>query len=170
MMSRSATDAIVIHCTATLAHQDFRREEIEAMHKRRGFRQIGYHFLIDLDGTVEIGRKPSDSVGAHVQSFNDRTLGIAYVGGLRSADAKPADTRTEAQRAAMEKLCRDLVKKYPKAVILGHRDLSPDLDKDGTVEPQEWMKQCPCFNAGPWARSLSLPGGVYSKGQFRRLP
>ena len=169
-MTRKSTDAIVIHCTATLAHQDFRLAEIEAMHKRRGFKQIGYHYLIDLKGIVQVGRKPMDSVGAHVQGFNDRTLGVAYVGGLRSADAKPWDTRTDAQKASMEEFCRDMVKRYPKAVILGHRDLSPDLDKDGVVEPQEWMKQCPCFNAGPWARSLGLPGGLYSKGQFRKLP
>ena len=168
-MPRKSTSAIVIHCTATLAHQDFRRDEIEAMHKRRGFKQIGYHYLVTLAGKIEIGRSPDDTIGAHVQEFNDRTVGIAYVGGLRSSDAKPMDTRTDAQTEALGKLCRTLLKKYPKAVILGHRDLSPDLDRDGIVEKHEWMKICPCFNAGPWAKSLGLPGGYYSKGLFYRL-
>jgi N-acetyl-anhydromuramyl-L-alanine amidase AmpD len=169
-MPRKSTQAIVIHCTATLAHQDFRRDDIDAMHRRRGFRNgIGYHYLIDLSGKIEVGRAPDDSVGAHVQGFNDRTLGIAYVGGLRSSDAKPVDTRTDAQKLAMETLCRKLLVKYPSAVILGHRDLSPDLDGDGVVEPHEWMKQCPCFDAANWAKAAGLPGGRYSKGMFRRL-
>lgn len=169
-MPRKSTEAIVIHCTATLAHQDFRRAEIEAMHKKRGWKQIGYHYLITLDGTVEVGRAPDSSIGAHVQGFNDRTLGIAYVGGLRSSDAKPWDTRTPDQLMAMLVLLRVLIKKYPTAVILGHRDLSPDSDDDGVVEPHEWMKQCPCFDAGPWAVTNGLPGGRFRFGGFLRLP
>lgn len=168
-MPRKSTEALILHCTATLAHQDFRKDDIEAMHKRRGFKQIGYHYLITLAGKVETGRAPDTSLGAHVQGFNDRTLGIAYVGGLRSADAKPIDTRNEAQTAAMEALCRKLIAKYPSAVILGHRDLSLDRDQDGEVETHEWMKMCPCFNAGPWAKSLGLPGGKYSRGKFVRI-
>ena len=168
-MPRLRTDALILHCTATLAHQDFRREEIDAMHRRRGFKGIGYHFLIALDGTIEAGRKPLDSVGSHVRGFNETTLGIAYVGGLRSSDAKPTDTRTPAQTEAMIRLCRDLIKRYPKAVILGHRDLSPDLDNDGVVEPHEWMKSCPCFDAGPWAKSVGLPGARYANGKYYRL-
>jgi N-acetylmuramoyl-L-alanine amidase len=168
-MSRRSTRALVIHCTATLAHQDFHVQEIEAMHRRRGWSQIGYHYLIDLDGTVEIGRKPDSSVGAHVGGFNSETLGIAYVGGLRSSDAKPVDTRTEAQTKSMIELCKKLLKKYPSALILGHRDFSPDLDGDGKIEKHEFMKECPCFDAGPWAVSVGLPGGAYLKGQYKRL-
>ena len=168
-MPRKRTDALIIHCTATLAHQDFRRPEIAAMHRKRGFKDIGYHYLINLSGKVEVGRAPDDSIGAHVENFNATTLGVAYVGGLRSADAKPFDTRTPAQTASLEALCRKLLKKYPDAVILGHRDLSPDKDGDGSVEPHEWMKMCPCFDAGPWAKSLGLPGGRYTRGKFVRL-
>lgn len=168
-MPRSRTDAIVIHCTATLAHQDFRKPEIEAMHKRRGFKTIGYHYLITLAGKIEKGREPENSVGAHVEGFNATTLGIAYVGGLRSNDAKPADTRTPAQIEAMKRLCADLVKRYPGAVILGHRDLSPDKDKDGVIETHEWLKVCPCFDAGAWAKSVGLPGGKLSRGKYVRL-
>jgi N-acetylmuramoyl-L-alanine amidase len=139
------------------------------MHRRRGWSEIGYHYLITLDGKVYAGRRPDESVGAHVGGFNNRTLGIAYVGGLRSSDAKPMDTRRPEQTANMEKLCRTLLTRFPKAVILGHRDLSPDLDGDDEIEPHEWMKQCPCFNAGPWAKSVGLPGGKYVRGEFVKL-
>lgn len=167
-MKRQKTEAIVIHCTATLAHQDFHKAEIDAMHKRRGWKSIGYHYLIPLDGKIETGRA-LDAQGAHVQGFNNRTIAIAYVGGLRSSDAKPVDTRKVPQINAMLDLCKTLSAKYPGAVILGHRDLSPDLDKDGTVEPQEWMKMCPCFDAGPWAAVNGLRGGYYSRGAFYRI-
>jgi N-acetylmuramoyl-L-alanine amidase len=169
MALRKRTDALVIHCTATLAHQDFRRVDIDAMHKRRGWPGIGYHYIITLGGKVEAGRKPDLSVGAHVGGFNANTLGISYVGGLRSGDAKPIDTRTPEQTTAMVGLLSKLLEKYPTAVILGHRDLSPDLDGDDEIEPHEWMKMCPCFNAGPWAKSVGLPGGKYVRGKFVRL-
>lgn len=169
MTLRIRTDAIVIHCTATLAHQPFNVVAIRAMHKARGFSDIGYGFLIGLNGETWEGRKPIDAVGAHVQGFNATTLGVSYVGGLRSSDAVPIDTRTPSQIEALTALCHKLIKKYPNAVILGHRDLSPDLDHDGVVEPHEWMKQCPCFDAGPWAKSIGLPGASYSNGQYVRL-
>lgn len=169
MALRVRTDALVLHCTATLAHQPFNVAAIRSMHKARGFSDIGYNFLIGLNGETWEGRKPVDSAGAHVQNFNSTTLGIAYVGGLRVEDAKPMDTRNPKQIAAMVALLQKLIKRYPKAVILGHRDLSPDLDKDGVVEPHEYMKQCPCFDAGPWAKSLGLPGGKYTNGKFVRL-
>ena len=168
-MPRLRTDAIVIHCTATLAHQPFTVEGIRQMHLAKGYNDIGYAFLIGLKGQTWEGRKPVNAVGSHVRGFNESTIGIAYVGGLRSADAVPTDTRNPAQTAALEALCKKLLRMYPNAVILGHRDLSPDLDKDGIVEPHEWMKQCPCFDAGPWAKSVGLPGARYANGKYFRL-
>ena len=178
-MPRTSTEAIVIHCTATLAHQAHTVASIRAMHMvpkskgGQGFSDIGYHYLLCLDGKTYQGRKPEDSIGAHVgtqrlpgKSFNLFTLGYSYVGGLRSLDAKPTDTRNPAQMKEMEAHCRKLLATYPNAVILGHRDLSPDLDQDGIVEPPEYMKQCPCFDAGLWAKALGLPGGAYSHGKF----
>jgi N-acetylmuramoyl-L-alanine amidase len=160
-MNRTSTEAIVIHATATLAHQPFTVASIRAMHRKRGFSDIGYARLIGLKGERWIGRKPVDAVGAHVLGFNHRTLGVAYVGGLDSATAKPRDTRTPAQIDAMIEELKALLKQYPQAVILGHRDLSPDLDHDGIIEPHEWMKQCPCFDAAKWAKSVGLPGGKF---------
>jgi N-acetylmuramoyl-L-alanine amidase len=81
-----------------------------------------------------------------VEGYNANSIGIAYVGGLDRA-TKPKDTRTEKQRTSLQKLLKDLKARYPKAIIMGHRDLSKDLNKDGIITPNEWMKACPCFNA-----------------------
>ena len=66
---------------------------------------------------------------------------------LLDAGGKAKDTRTEAQKRALRVLVAKLVKQYPIKEILGHRDISPDTDGDGIVEPHEWMKMCPCFDA-----------------------
>ena len=150
---RSITE-IAVHCTATPAGRAYSVADITRMHIDRGFATIGYHFLVGLDGTVHAGR-PVDKVGAHVEGHNLRSIGVAYVGGL-TADAKRAvDTRTPAQKAALRALLADLVKRFPSITsIKGHRDYSPDLDHDGQIEPNEWIKQCPCFDAIPEYRDL----------------
>ena len=140
-------DAIVIHCSATRAGQDLRAKDIDRMHKQRGFSQIGYNFVIDLDGMVENGR-PLSIDGAHCNtkgfsttSYNKHSVGVCYIGGL-DANGKPADTRTPAQSASLRELCKE----YPIVEVLGHRDTSPDLDGSGEVEPREYIKACPCFD------------------------
>lgn len=146
-------DSIIIHCSATKAGKDFRAKDIDRMHKQRGFNQIGYHYIIDLDGTIETGR-PLNKYGAHCNtkgfsnsSYNKHSVGICYIGGL-DKNGKPADTRTDAQKEALHQLVAELCTKYQILEILGHRDTSPDLDGDGEVEPQEWIKHCPCFDVG----------------------
>jgi N-acetyl-anhydromuramyl-L-alanine amidase AmpD len=115
------------------------------MHLARGFSDIGYHALIHLDGRVSPGRS-EDIDGAHVAGHNRNTLGYSYVGGIDSK-GKAKDTRTPAQKETMVRLTREAIKKYKLKLVLGHRDLSPDKDHDGVVEPHEWVKMCPCFNA-----------------------
>lgn len=67
-------------------------------------------------------------------------------GGL-DAQGQPADTRTELQKRSLRILVRVLKSDFPAITqVVGHRDLSPDLDGDGTVEPEEWTKACPCFD------------------------
>lgn len=146
-------DSIIIHCSATKADKDFRAKDIDRMHKQRGFNQIGYHYIIDLDGTIETGR-PLNKYGAHCNtkgfsnsSYNKHSVGICYIGGL-DKNGKPADTRTDAQKEALHQLVAELCTKYQILEILGHRDTSPDLDGDGEVEPHEWIKHCPCFDVG----------------------
>jgi len=134
----------VIHCSATKEGLDIDASVIRSWHKNKGYRDIGYHYVIKLDGTIEKGRS-EESIGAHVQGFNANSIGICYVGGL-DKEGKPADTRTEAQKKAMKKLYSELKAKYPNAKWCGHRDLSPDIDGDGTVEKCEWMKACPSFD------------------------
>lgn len=144
-------DAIIIHCSATCAGQDLRAKDIDQMHRARGFNQIGYNFVIDLDGTVENGR-PLSIDGAHCYtkgfsnvSYNKHSVGICYIGGL-DANGKTADTRTPEQKAALRELVAKLCKEYQIIELLGHRDTSPDLDGSGEVEPAEYIKACPCFD------------------------
>lgn len=136
---------IVVHCTATPENRDVTVADVRRWHKERGFKDIGYHYLIKLDGTVCAGR-PESQIGAHCKGHNAQSIGVAYVGGLdRTGKAK--DTRTPMQKMALCSLLKTLLNKYPGARVLGHRDTSPDLDNSGIVEPDEWVKDCPCFDA-----------------------
>lgn len=150
-MKAETIDAIVIHCSATRAGQDVRAADIDKWHKERGFTCIGYNFVIDLDGTVEVGR-PLNRDGAHCNTaglsgvaYNKHSIGICYVGGL-DGDGNPADTRTPEQKQALADLVYCLINEYPIVEVIGHRDASPDKNKDGKITPNEWLKQCPCFD------------------------
>ena len=150
--SRRRINYIVVHCTATPEGQDKTVEQIRAEHKRQGWSDIGYHYLVTLDGKVHAGRDV-DIAGAHVAGHNSDSIGIAYVGGLENdpkktyQQLKAKDTRTDAQKAALLSLLMDLRRFYPEAKILGHRDFSPDKNHNGTIEPSEWIKSCPSFDA-----------------------
>lgn len=124
---------IILHCSATKITQDFPVESLEACHKARGFKTIGYHYYITKDGQMHQCR-PEDMIGAHARRYNAHSIGICYEGGL-DANGNPADTRTPAQKHAMITLLRSLKVDYPDAEILGHCDLP-------------WVKKkCPCFDA-----------------------
>ena len=141
---RRITD-IVIHCTASKVSNDLTVEDIRRMHKKQGWADIGYHYVVTLDGRVHTGRDV-DLIGAHVSGHNAHSIGVVYVGGL-DRDGDPCDTRNDLQKAALLSLLLELRKNYPDATISGHRDFSPDLNHNGIVEPSEWTKQCPCFDA-----------------------
>lgn len=138
---------LVWHCTATPEGREQTRAQIEAGHRKRGFDAIGYHKLVHLDGSVSEGR-PEAQAGQHVAGHNTGTLGYSYVGGV-DAKGKPKDTRTPEQMQTMIRMTREAAAKYGLRAVVGHRDLSPDLDGDGVVEPHEWVKQCPCFDVIP---------------------
>lgn len=150
--SRRVITDIVIHCTASREGQAMTVDQIRAEHKKNGWSDIGYHYVIGLNGEKWNGRDV-DLIGAHVNGYNAHSIGISYVGGLENKPGVPynklkaKDTRTEAQKAALMSLLMDLRKLYPKAKIQGHRDFSPDKNHNGTVEPSEWIKACPCFDA-----------------------
>lgn len=136
---------IIVHCSATKAGQDFHAADIDRWHRERGFACIGYHYVVDLDGSIELGR-PVSRAGSHCKKHghNAHSIGVCYIGGL-DAEGKPADTRTDAQKAALLKLIYNLVTMY-RCDVYGHRDFDDN-------------KECPCFNAheeyhGLYARLL----------------
>lgn len=123
---------IVIHCSATPEGYNYRAADIDRWHRERGFKKIGYHFVVDLDGTIENGRS-IEEVGAHVKGFNKTSIGICYIGGLEDRHLHPADTRTAAQKRAINELVARLKKQFPQAKVVGHRDL-------------DRHKECPCYD------------------------
>ena len=123
---------IVIHCSAVRPGQQSSAKKINDWHRDRGFQNgIGYHYVVRRDGSIEPGR-PLEMIGAHVVGHNRHSIGICYEGGLNSF-GKDADTRTPEQKATLRKLLEELHRKFPKALIVGHRDLNPG-------------KRCPCFD------------------------
>lgn len=139
---------VVVHCTATspkatvkaITSYWFRPKSQGGL----GWKNAGYHYLIDADGTVhnlQPESKPSNGVRGH----NKNSIHISYIGGVKNG--KAVDTRTDAQKDAMLDLLITLKAQYPSATILGHRDFSPDKNKNGIIDPWERIKECPSFDA-----------------------
>lgn len=143
--SRRIIKDLVIHCTASPEGRDLTVQDIRNMHLKNGWSDIGYHYVIDLNGNIHNGRDV-DMIGAHVSGHNSHSIGIVYVGGLGS-NGKGKDTRTPKQKEALVKLLLELREFYPTARICGHRDFSKDLNNNGIIEPNEWIKECPSFEA-----------------------
>ena len=123
---------IIVHCTATPEGREVSLETIRDWHKARGFSDIGYHYVVHLDGSVERGRAEA-LVGAHVSGHNTGTLGVVYVGGIERDGATPKDTRTPAQRRALIDLVSALIDKYPAvSKVSGHNEYA--------------AKACPSFD------------------------
>lgn len=136
-----AIKEIIIHCTASPWMADVKAATIDRWHKQKGWNGIGYNYVIDLDGTIETGRKEGET-GAHTVGHNTGSIGICYVGGV-DAFGKHTDTRTIAQQAAMVKLVSELLERYPNAKLSGHN---------------QWArKDCPCFSVPEWAASNGFP-------------
>jgi len=154
MAMRQRTDLLVVHVSATPPHMDIGVKEIDAMHRARGWSGIGYHFVIRRNGEIEIGR-PLNEIGAHVAGYNSRSVGVCMVGGV-DRSGRPEDNATPQQYASLENLLKQLSTTFPAARVCGHRDLSPDKNRNGIIEPQEHMKACPCFDAIPWAKQRGL--------------
>jgi N-acetylmuramoyl-L-alanine amidase len=135
---------IIVHCTATPEGRKVSVEEIDSWHKQRGWSQIGYHYVVQLDGTINPGR-PITITGAHVKGHNKGSIGITYVGGVeskRGEDGKwiAKDTRTEAQKDSLEYLVGYLCASYPGAEVYGHCDFS--------------SKACPSYDAKSEYKSI----------------
>lgn len=137
---RATTEAIFVHCSATKPTMDIGVREIRQWHKEQGWLDVGYHFIIRRDGTVEEGR-PVDTVGSHVQGWNDRSVGVCLVGGI-DAKGKPEANFTPIQMSALKSILTMLRAKYPEATIMAHHDVAP--------------KACPSFDLQRWVRTGEL--------------
>lgn len=130
---------IVLHCTAGSAQQ--KTSDILTYWKYKlGWKKRGYHFLVDYDGTIE-QLTPLEEISNGVEGYNRNSIHVCYKGGWNGKD-----TRTTEQCKSLRYILCKLKSQFPEATITGHRYLSPDLDRDGVVEPHEWVKLCPCFN------------------------
>ena len=124
---------LIVHCSATREGQHITVDTIRDWHvKGNGWSDIGYHYIIYLDGTIVKGRE--DNVrGAHVKGNNTGSLGICYIGGVEEDGRTPKDTRTDAQKESLESLLKTLKAMHPKSVVYGHRNFA--------------SKACPSFDA-----------------------
>ena len=123
---------IAVHCTATA--QTATVSSIQNYWKTKlGWKMPGYHFIIKADGEI-VNLLPIEQVSNGVKGFNSVTVNVCYIGGIDDK-GKAKDTRTPAQKASLLEVLKDLRKKFPKAVIQGHRDF-PKV-----------AKECPSFNA-----------------------
>lgn len=129
---------IIIHCSATPEGKDFTIEDIRRWHTTprnrggNGWNDIGYHYVIHLDGSLHTGR-PEERTGAHCLGHNRDSIGICLIGGLAKDGRTPKDTRTYPQKRALERLVAELLQRFPGAAVMGHHDLNPS-------------KACPCFD------------------------
>jgi len=133
---------LIVHCSATPPARDIGVKEIRKWHKRRGWRDIGYHYVIRRDGVCETGR-PVQVIGAHAHGFNRNSIGICLVGGV-DARGRPRDNFTDAQYRTLLHLLKFLVVSHRPAEIRGHRDL-PGVDK-----------ACPCFDVADWLEAQAI--------------
>ena len=141
---------LVQHYSATPVEKDYTAANIEAMHKRRGFNKIGYHYFIRKNGMVETGRDLSQAgrfeQGAHSKGENSISIGICLEGGVtRARPDEGFDSRTPAQIKAQIKLIRELLIRFPNAQVIGHRDMPFAAT------------QCPGYNAGDWWETVKTP-------------
>lgn len=132
MKPLKAVKLIIIHCVANRCDRPFSVEDLIACGKAK-FGQCSYHYYVRYNGDI-IPLLPESVQGVHARHYNHCSLGIVYEGGL-DPQGNPADTRTEAQKRSLYELLKNLLRDYPDAKILGHRDL-PSV-----------AKVCPCFDA-----------------------
>ena len=131
-------DYIVIHCSDTMPSMDIGVKEIRRWHVNyNSWSDVGYHYVIRRDGTIEKGRDIT-TIGAHVKGFNNHSIGICWIGGANEETKDPEDNRTPEQQIALRMQIDRLLEAFPDAVLMGHNDF-PNVQKD-----------CPCFDVCDW--------------------
>lgn len=139
---------IFVHCTASWQNNTT-VESLRREFRDKGWKAPGYHYVVFPDGKV-IKMLEEGLVANGVKDYNSNSIHVAWVGGIKY-DVKrrliPVDNRTDEQKVALFDLLTKLKIRYRGAMILGHRDISPDLNHNGVIDPWERIKQCPCFDA-----------------------
>lgn len=134
---------IFVHCTAS--QQTATVQQILKEFTQRGWRIPGYHYIVDPKGMLT-QLVAEDRASNGVKGYNAESINVAYIGGIDSKK-KPIDNRTPEQKKTLLAILTRLKQKYPNAIIMGHRDISPDKNHNGIVDPWERIKDCPCFDA-----------------------
>jgi N-acetylmuramoyl-L-alanine amidase len=134
---------IAVHCTA--GSQKATVKDLMREFKTKGWVNPGYHYVVMPDGAA-VQLLDEAKVSNGVKGWNSQLINVAYIGGI-DAGGKAVDNRTDAQKETLRSLLATLKLRYPDAVIQGHRDFSPDLNGDGVISRNEWIKECPCFDA-----------------------
>ncbi|MBX7204154.1 MAG: N-acetylmuramoyl-L-alanine amidase [Bacteroidia bacterium] len=134
---------IVVHCTGGSPNETI--PQLIAGFRSNGWKNNGYHIVVDGSGARH-NITPLEQIANGVQGHNAKSVHVSYMGG-KIVKGKGVDTRTDAQKAQLLSILRELRAKFPKAKIVGHRDFSPDKNGNGVIESFEWIKVCPCFDA-----------------------
>jgi|TARA_R110001583_G_scaffold186931_1_gene347909 N-acetylmuramoyl-L-alanine amidase len=135
MEPRSSTEYIVVHCSATKPSMDVGLKEIRDWHvNERGWRDVGYHYIIRRNGEVELGRNANDT-GAHAAGYNFKSIGLCMVGGM-AEDNSTENNFTDKQWTALLDLVKQKLVDYPNANVIGHNEIS--------------KKDCPSFDVQQW--------------------
>ena len=143
---------IVVHCTATPPEVTI--ESIQQYWKEHlGWKNPGYHYIIRRNGEI-VNINEEENISNGVKGYNENSIHISYIGGI-DKHGKPIDNRTDAQKHALFNKLVALSEKYSNAIILGHRDFSPDKDGDGKIEYYEWIKACPAFDVREWLKNYT---------------
>lgn len=135
---------IFVHCTAS-NQRTTTEASLRAEFNKKGWKNPGYHYVIKPDGNI-IQMLEDARISNGVKGYNNSAINVAYIGGIDSK-GKAVDNRTVEQKVALFDLIVKLKQRYPNAIVMGHRDISPDLNHNGVVDPWERIKECPCFNA-----------------------
>lgn len=139
---------IFVHCTASW-QESTTVESLRKEFKDKGWRAPGYHYVVFPDGNVK-KLLEEGLVANGVKNYNSTAIHVAWVGGIThktNSEIASCDNRTPEQMVALFDLLTKLKLKYKSAMILGHRDISPDLNHNGVIDPWERIKECPCFDA-----------------------
>lgn len=124
---------LFVHCTA--GNQNATPEElIRFFYDVKKWQRPGYHYVISKDGTVT-QLWPESKYSNGVAGQNTNSINVAWIGGIDKQHPNGIDNRTDAQKTALRNVLKELKRRYPKAKIMGHRDV-PGVNK-----------ACPCFNA-----------------------